>query len=118
MKSSYSLLILTSSIIFSCHKKETPVMQPAIPTPYVVRLTDAPGPYTAVNVDIQGVEVTSNGSASMLNITPGIYNLLNFANGADTLIATGNLFAEKVEQIRLILGPNNSVATGGTTFPL
>jgi len=59
-----------------------------------------------------------NGSPAMLNVTPGIYNLLNFTNGVDTLIATGNLIAEKVQQIRLILGPNNSVAVGGTVFPL
>ena len=26
--------------------------------PYNVRLTDAPGPYNAVNIDLQGIEVT------------------------------------------------------------
>ncbi len=113
--------MLTTSIVLAlvnCEKKKEPAIEPAQPTPYNVRMTDAPGPYTAVNVDIQGVEITTNGNAAMLSVTPGIYNLLNFTNGVDTLIATGNIIAEKVQQIRLILGPNNSVVVGGNTYPL
>jgi hypothetical protein len=78
--------------------------------PYAVRLTDAPGPYQEVNVDIQGVEITGEGGENItLDINPGIYNLLDFSNGNDTLIASGTLEISKVEQIRLILGPNNTV---------
>ena len=81
-------------------------------------MTDAPGPYTAVFVDIQSVEITAKGSTTTLNTNAGIYNLLNFSNGLDTLIATGNIEAGKVQQIRLILGPNNTVVKGGVTYPL
>lgn len=98
--------------------KSEPEPNPIKPTPYRVRMTDAPGPYTAVNVDIQSVIVTGNGANVTLNTTPGIYNLLDFTNGADTLIATGSLTLSKVQQIRLVLGPNNSVVVGGTTYPL
>lgn len=84
-----------------------------------VRMTDAPASYNAVNVDIQGVEVTGNGGkAVMLNVNPGIYNLLDYSNGLDTLIASGDLDAGKVSQIRLILGTNNSVIVNGDVFPL
>lgn len=115
------LIVSTAVVLFfaACEKKEPVTPQSPEPTPYRVRLTDAPGPYTAVNVDIQGVEIiTGSGSAANLSVNPGIYNLLNFTNGVDTLIATGSLMADRVQQIRLILGPNNSVAVGGTTFPL
>jgi hypothetical protein len=30
------------------------------PTPYNIRITDAPGPYSAVYIDLQGVEITGN----------------------------------------------------------
>ena len=56
-----------------------------------VRMTDLPGNYDEVNVDIRGVEVTGNGGSVTLNINPGIYNLLDYANGVDTLIATGDV---------------------------
>lgn len=100
-------------------KESDPEPNPANPTPYYVRMTDAPGPYSAVYVDIQSVVITGNGGTNVtLNTVPGIYNLLDFSNGVDTLIATGLLTVNKVEQIRLILGSNNSVVLNGVTYPL
>lgn len=87
--------------------------------PYKVRLTDAPGPYSEVNIDIQNVEVTGeNGETVMLNTTAGIYNLLDFTNGVNTLLATSVLTDAKVKQIRLILGTNNTIVLDGVTYPL
>jgi len=84
-----------------------------------VRMTDAPGNYDAVNIDVQGVEVIgSEAGTVMLNIHNRIYNILNFSNGLDTLIATGDLNAGTVSQIRLILGTNNTVKVGGVVYPL
>ena len=80
-----------------------------------VRMTDAPGDYEEVNVDIQSVQIhrdaSDNGSGwvTLSNINPGIYNLLDFANGADTLLASSDLPAGHISQIRLILGPNNTL---------
>ena len=84
-----------------------------------VRMTDAPGNFEAVMVDVQGVEVTgTNGSTVMLNTHNRVYNLLNFSNGVDTLLATGDVEVGTVSQIRLILGTNNSVKVGGVVYPL
>src|SRR6476620_12583257 len=86
---------------------------------YNVRMTDAPGPYDEVNIDLQAVEVTgSNGQTVMLNTTAGMYNLLDFSNGTSVLIANSNLVDAHVDQIRLILGPNSNVVVNGTTYPL
>jgi hypothetical protein len=88
-------------------------------TPYYVRLTDAPAAvYNQVNVDIQGIQLTSNGVNINLNITPGIYNLLDFTNGVDTLIATGSLSVQTVQQIRLILGSANTIMVDSVIYPL
>ncbi len=87
--------------------------------PYAVRMTDAPGPYSAVNIDLQSVVVTgSDGKDVTMNVKAGIYNLLNFSNGIDTLIATGALEVATVQQIRLILGTNNTVVLNNVTYPL
>lgn len=86
---------------------------------YNVKMTDGPGPYNAVYIDLQGVEVIgSDGSTVLLNVHSGIYNLLNFSNGVDTLIATGGLNVATVQQIRLILGTNNSVVVNNVSYPL
>ncbi len=78
-------------------------------------LTDAPANYNAVYIDLQGVEVKVGDTASSgwlsLNVQSGIYNLLDFQNGLDTLIGSGSVPAGRLGQIRLLLGPNNSVVT-------
>ncbi|MDD2307100.1 MAG: DUF4382 domain-containing protein [Prolixibacteraceae bacterium] len=100
----------------SCDKETTNDNQKAKLT---VRMTDAPANYEAVMVDVQGVEVTGNGgSAVMLNTTAKVYNLLELSNGVNALIATGDLNAGAVSQIRLILGTNNSVKVAGVVYPL
>lgn len=104
-----------SLIISSC--KEKNVVES--PTSYSIRMTDAPAPYNAVLIDLQAVEIKgNNGSTVALSVNQGIYNLLDFSNGIDTLIATGSLNLSTVQQIRLILGPNNSIVVNGVTYPL
>lgn len=111
---SIMLIIMLGFTISSCKKDATTSNYP-----YNVRMTDAPGPYDAVYIDLQGVEITgNNGKAVLLNVNSGIYNLLNFTNGADTLISYGNLEDATVQQIRLILGSNNTVVIDGVNYPL
>jgi len=87
--------------------------------PVAIKMTDAPGPYDKVMIDLQGVEITgSTGQAVTLNVKKGIYNLLDFSNGVSTLIATDTLDDAKVEQIRLILGTENTVVIKGVSYPL
>lgn len=87
--------------------------------PVAIKMTDAPGPYEKVFIDLQGVEITgSDGQMVTTNVKKGIYNLLDFTNGVSTLIATDTLNVSKVQQIRLILGPNNTVVINGATYPL
>lgn len=84
-----------------------------------VKMTDAPANYDAVMIDVQGVEfVGIDEKAITLNAKAGIYNLLDLSNGVDTLIATGELEAGTVSQIRLILGTNNTVTVDGIVYPL
>jgi hypothetical protein len=89
-----------------------------------VRLTDAPADFQEVNIDIQRVEIHNNmgdqssGWRTLSIVEPGVYNLLELTNGLDTLLATAELPAGKVSQIRLILGTDNTVKIGDELFPL
>lgn len=84
-----------------------------------VRMTDAPASYDAVMIDIQGVEITgSDGNLVVLNANAGIYNLLDFTNGVDTLIASADVNAGTISQVRLILGANNTVKIDNVVYHL
>lgn len=76
-----------------------------------VLLTDGPGNYQHVNVDIQKVSVHMSGGAWIdLPTHSGVYDLLLLQNGIDTtLVNTTQLPAGKITQMRLILGANNTV---------
>lgn len=92
-----------------------------------VYLTDHQTPvFEQVNLNIikMEIKVEDNGVDSLggwfnLNITPGIFDVLRFRNGFDTLFASGNIpLNRKLQKIRFTLGNQNSVVTGGNTFPL
>jgi hypothetical protein len=86
---------------------------------YKIRMTDAPGPYDQINVDIQSVAIVDgNGNTVMLDSETGVHNLLNFSNGADMLLASRNLEDNEVSQIKLTLGTNNTVRVNGTNYPM
>jgi hypothetical protein len=88
-----------------------------------VWLTDAPGDYQEVNVEVIGVEVHSDegGQAEgwkTLSVTPGVYNLLELTNGLDTLLGTVELPAGNISQLRLKLGSENSLKIDDELHPL
>jgi hypothetical protein len=92
--------------------------------PMQVKMTDDPSQYDAVLIDVQGIEVNTddNGNDNGWTALPtkaGIYDLTHLRNGLDTVLATtNNLPAGKLSQIRLKLGPNNSVKIKGASYPL
>jgi hypothetical protein len=127
-------------VLISCSKESSSSTQPL-----AVYLTDGPGDFDAVNIDIQAIDVkidTSRGHMYddhfgdndadgddhgqphdgfgtwvSLNFTPGVYNVLQFRNGLDSLLGTANI-SGTVRKIRLQLGNNNSVVVAGVSYPL
>ena len=90
----------------------------------MVRLTDAPVNFQEVNVDIQQVRVKFSDDTASANgwvdlaTKAGIYNLLGFQNGVDTLLASGTFPLQIVKEIRFILGPNNTIKDNNIVYPL
>lgn len=82
-----------------------------------IRLTDAPGDYLQVNVDIKQVQVHFTDDGWMdLNTQSGIYDLLTLQNISTMLAAKPQVPAGKVSQIRLILGADNTLMLNDSTI--
>ncbi|MBC7874132.1 MAG: DUF4382 domain-containing protein [Ferruginibacter sp.] len=117
--------LVGSFVFYSCQKETngtTDINQPHAVTIY---LTDHPTPvFDSVYIDLQRLEVKleddslGNDGWITLNINPGVYNILRFRNGLDTLFATGTLPNARIKKIRLVLGTQNSAVKNGQTFPL
>ena len=86
-----------------------------------VRLVDAPVAYDKVYIDIQDVQVkvtadaSESGWVSLTMPRKGVYNILDFRNGLDTLLGSISLPAGTISQLRLVLGNNNNVVYNGVT---
>lgn len=114
----YASLVLTAALVaVSCTKndKGTARMQ--------VSLTDGPGDYEGLYIDVQDIKIntttdTSSGWTSLEGVRRGTYNLLDLVNGKDTLLADATIPTGRVQQIRLVLGENNYVKTGGNMLKL
>ena len=72
-------------------------------------LTDMPGEYQQVNIDVKAVNVIMNDSLVELSTNQGVYNILEFVNGKDTLLVDEEIPGGFISQIRLVLGENNTV---------
>ena len=118
--------IITTFVMVSC-KKELSADNNAVPAgknQIQVMLTDDPSQFfDSIFIDIKKVEIKVEDSAGIerwdtLNIRAGVYNILNFRNGLDTLLGTGFIPNGRVEKVRITLGSNNSVMYKGVTTPL
>lgn len=115
-----SLLILTSFLIVSCEKDNDGTNKNKKNATVEIMLTDAPALYDAVNIEIIEVQLHTD-SKGWINIpltNPGIYNLLQFSNGFDTLLISSEIPEGKLTQVRLVLGYNNSIVVNSQTYPL
>lgn len=109
-------LLLVSFFAFSCSKNSNEGR-------IVVRLTDSPGDYDAVNIDLVGVQIHRFGGNQEsgwidLDVNAGIYNLLDLTGGVETVIADSKIPAGDITQMRLVLGENNSVEIDGQEIEL
>lgn len=89
---------------------------------FSVEMTDAPGDFLQVNVDVRSVQLhyANQNGWTELNTKAGIYNLLDLQNEVSVMITdTASLPTGKITQVRLILGgQNNVMLNDSSTFPL
>ena len=91
-----------------------------------VRLMDAPGDYDNVFIEVIDVMVKvndasngENGWQSLEAINTGVYDLLELTGGINVLLVDDYQIPSGIlNQIRLILGNDNTIVIDGETFPL
>ncbi|MBL0232643.1 MAG: DUF4382 domain-containing protein [Chitinophagaceae bacterium] len=121
------VFLVASSLLYACQKELNNSTNANLnsPHPTKIYLTDHQTPiFDSVFVDIQGLEVKleddtiGHGGWVSLSIRSGVYNILRFRNGLDTLFGTGTLPNGRLSKIRITLGSRNSAMKNGQSFPL
>ena len=83
-----------------------------------VRLTDAPGDYKHVFVEVEDVMIKTTaeggeeeGWESLEGVNTGVIDLLSLTGGVTELLVDAEIEAGYLHQIRLVLGDDNSIVT-------
>lgn len=85
-----------------------------------VKMVDAPGDFQQVNVEVLQVQVNVSGEGWVsLPTNAGVYDLLTLQNDVSaTLVNVGVFPAGRLNQLRLILGNQNTVMVDSVSYPL
>lgn len=122
----YRLLTLASAALLSlagCAKKSADEAS-AGAAKLEVRLTDAPGNFKAVALDVQQIEVhlkeeNDPSGWQTLAFTPQTVNVLDYVNGKSALLVSTDFAPGDLKEVRLVLGPGSYVVgADGDTYAL
>ncbi len=128
----YQLFLLTllfAGGFIACSSDDDSVDESVGTARVSVELTDAPGNYDEVWVEIVDVMVQleteselagvdEEGWISLGNIKTGTYDLLTLTGGMTELLADSEIPAGNLQQMRLVLGSGNEIVVDGVSYTL
>jgi len=116
MKKLFLFTAALSLMLFSCKKDSTNNGGTAHVT---VKMTDAPGAFDAVILNIKSVIIVTDKGEQTLNVNGGAVDILRFRSGRDTVLADQDIPAGTIQQVRLILNDSgNRVIVAGLSYDL
>ena len=111
-------LLLAFCIFYSC-QKDGDNNEAGKSKMVKIFMKDGPIDAEEINVEILGITlIDDDGNETVLGTHAGIYNLLEFQNGLDTLIAFGNVDLNDIEAMIMKIGNQNSIKIDGVLHDL
>lgn len=115
-----ALLVAVFSILSACKKDNNGTGYEGT-TKVQVRMTDAPGSFDKINLNVKEIVLISDGKPYTLTSTVETFNILDYRIGTsnpDILVADGDLPSGEVTEVRLVLNDGNTITENGVTKPL
>lgn len=100
-----TMLAIITSVMIAC--KEEISTDPDSYSRLKVSMTDAPGDYDSVIINIKSIEVKTNKGSYDFPFNKSI-NLLDLVNGKDTVLIDQSIPTGRISQIRLVLEENGN----------
>ncbi len=84
-----------------------------------IKITDGPGNYDAIVLNIKEINVITSGGNVTLAVGNKAFDILKFRNGRDTLIASQTIPSGTLKEVRLVLeSTGNYIRVGGVNYDL
>lgn len=122
MKKILLILVVAAVVFASCNDDNVGNVGTGVLS---VSLTDAPGDYEAVLIDLQGLRInaasdstTEGGWQELALDTMGQIDLLQLTDGNSILLTEEELPVGRINQMRMMLGSNNEIVVSGDTLAL
>ena len=119
------MLLILAAVFTGCSKDDDTSGNSDGMASVAILLTDAPGDYDQVLVEIEDVMIKTStegpdeeGWESLEDFTPVTVDLLELTGGVTELLVDTELPAGFLHQIRLVLGDNNQIVLEGAANPL
>ncbi len=88
-------------------------------TPVTLKMTDAPAFYDAIVLNIDEIEILTIGGRVTIDVDEHPFDILEYRNGRDTVIAEHDVPSGMIQEIRLKLHDEGNIITvDGVTSPL
>lgn len=101
MKSNSIFVALAAiGLLSSCSKDDNQSTQT---TPVTIKMTDAPGYYDAIHLNIDEIEIRTSSGVESLDVDGDPFNILEYTMGKDTVIAGDDVPSGRIQEIRLKL---------------
>lgn len=116
MKKILYYTILIAIIASGCNKNDTGSTNK---TALTIKLTDAPGAYDAIFLNVKEIQIISTGGNSTIDADGEIFNILDFKMGRDTVIASQDIPSGLLNEVRFVLfEEGNTIVVNGISYPL
>ena len=123
----FTLVLMSFSLFISCDENDDQNNNQET-SRLMVKMTDAPGDYDEVNVEVLDVMIKGNsdsGDEGWISIGDKtqvgegkIYDLLKLTGGANIMLTDSSIPSGNLGQIRLVLGDENTIVVDGESFSL
>ncbi|MGF1557184.1 DUF4382 domain-containing protein [Paucihalobacter sp.] len=125
-----NVLVLLIATLFFVGCTDSTDNPPSETSSISIKLVDNPGDYDNVFVEVVDVMIKyqdnnnqnqdpESGWQSLQLVNSGVYDLLELTGGVDLLLVDNyDIPSGIIQQIRLVLGDDNSIVIDGETFPL
>jgi len=87
-------------------------------TPVTVKITDAPAYYDAIFLDIDHIEIITEGGKEVIDVDQEPFDILSYREGDFIILAEHDVPSGRLQEVRLVLDDDNTIVVDGVTYPL